>query len=69
MKKQRRLYVNQYGDRIYAGTVKELVQKAGYSKAHRMYRDKKDGRTVHVGYVVGPYWYTMYVPLEIEVSP
>jgi len=59
-----RLYVDQWGQTIYAHTVKELKEKAGFSRANRMYVDKKDGRAVHVGYVVGPHWFRAFTPFE-----
>lgn len=60
------LYIDQWGNRFGASTVRELCQKAGYSRARRMYQDKKDGRSVHVGYVIGPHWCTAYQPYEGE---
>lgn len=47
---------------------KALVEMLGYKHVDKMYRDKRDGRTVHVGYVVGPHWVTLYEvrPLERE---
>ena len=63
---QFRLFVDQYGNRVYASTVKELREKSGGGgRVNKMYRDRKNGGYVHVGYVVGPHWYTAYVPLEI----
>ncbi len=59
-------YVDQYGNVVFARTVKELCQKCYRSKASRMYRDTKDGRTLHVGYIVGDRWFTAYVPHEQE---
>ncbi len=60
------LYVSQYGNIWYASTVGELCEKLGYSvkSARRMYRDKKNGSSVHVGYVIGGFWLTAYVPYE-----
>lgn len=60
------LYIDQYGNRFGAATVKELRAKIGCggSRVSKMYRDKKDGRTVHVGYVVGTQWCTAYQPVE-----
>lgn len=60
------LYVDQYGDRVAACTVRELRDQVGTGKVSRMYRDKKDGKTCHVGYVVGHRWFTAYVPYERE---
>ena len=59
-----RLYLDQWGNKWFAKTVKELCKKVGYSKARRMYCDKKDGSTKHIGYVVGPHWLTAYTPYE-----
>ena len=30
-----------------------------------MYQDKKDGSTVHVGYVIGQLWLTAFQPVEV----
>jgi hypothetical protein len=59
------LYVDQYGGKIWARTVAELCKKAGGSRASRMYRDKKDGRTVHCGYIVRNRWFEMLEPVEL----
>jgi hypothetical protein len=60
------LYLDQYGKPVWARTVKELQQKSGGGKVSKMYVDKKDGRTVHKGYVVGQRWFSAYSPIEIE---
>ena len=65
--KTTKLYVDQWGNKWFAKTVKELCRNVGYSKARRMYHDKKDGSIRHVGYVVGPHWCTAYVPYEGDV--
>lgn len=39
---------------------KALLERLGSSKAHKMYVDTKDGQTVHVGYVIGGLWLTLY---------
>ena len=64
------LYINQYGDRFWARTVKDLRSQigAGGGRVDKMYVDKKDGRTVHCGYVIGQYWLTAYTPYEAEVK-
>ena len=61
------LYVAQNGTTAIARTVRELCEQFGYAagSARIIYRDKKDGRTVKVGYVVGPLWFTRYTPHEI----
>ena len=55
--------VNESGERIALEgrhPRKELLDYLGRKSARRMYRDKADGRTVHVGYVVGGSWWTFY---------
>lgn len=63
------LYIDQYGNKFFASTVKELRSQIGNggSRVGKMYRDKKDGTTIHCGYVIGPHWLTMYAPVEREV--
>lgn len=58
------LYLDQYGNKFAAHTVNELRAKVGGGRVGKMYRDKTDGRTVHVGYVVGAHWCTAYQPIE-----
>lgn len=59
------LFVDQYGGTVYASTVRELRQKAGGGRVAKMYQDKRDGGTVHTGYVVGRRWFTMFQPVEV----
>jgi len=61
------LYIDQYGNKFAAHTVKELRAKVGMGGARvsKMYNDKKDGRTVHTGYVIGQHWLTAYQPVEL----
>lgn len=62
------LYLDQWGNRFWAKTVKELRQQVGMggSRVSKMYRDKKDGRIVHTGYVIGQHWLTAFQPVEVE---
>jgi hypothetical protein len=62
------LYLDQWGNRWWAKTVKELREQIGMggSRVSKMYVDKKDGRSVHIGYVVGRHWLTAYQPMENE---
>ena len=70
MKKMLTLYIDQYGNKFYASTVKELRSQIGMggSRVSKMYVDKKDGRTVQIGYVIGGHWLTAYSRLEIAVK-
>lgn len=64
MNGQLTLFIDQYGQPIWARTVKELRAKVGGGRVSKQYCDKKDGRTVHNGYVVGDRWFTAYRPIE-----
>ena len=60
------LYLDQWGTKFWANTVRGLRKQIGMggSKVSKMYVDKKDGRTVHTGYVVGQHWLTAYTQTE-----
>jgi hypothetical protein len=68
--KQRRMFMDQYGNKFFASTVKELRSQIGMggSRVSIMYMDKKDGATVRCGYVIGPHWLTEYAPIETEIT-
>ena len=59
------LFLDQFGQPVWAKTVKELIEQVGGSKASKMYTDKKDGSTVHCGYIVANRWFTAFQPLEV----
>lgn len=59
------LYLDQYGNRWFASTVRELCEKIGGGRVSKMYVDKPDGRTVQIGYVIGRHWCTAFRPFEI----
>jgi hypothetical protein len=63
------LYIDQFGTRIWARTVKQLRERAGGGRVSKMYVHKLDGRTVHVGYVVGRHWFAAYAPVERPAYP
>lgn len=62
--KPTKLYLDQYGNRFYAKTRKELQQQIanGHSRVSIMYCDLKDGSTVKTGYVIGEHWLTAFIP-------
>ena len=60
--------IDQYGQ-TYHGLKhprQDLLERLGYSSARKMYQDKKDGSTVHVGYVIGGLWLTLYRVEPVE---
>ena len=62
------LFIDQYGEPVWARTAKELREKCGGGKVSILYTDKKDGRTVNIGYVVGRRWFTRFAPVERPVD-
>lgn len=60
------LYIDQWGQKFWARTVKELRSNIGLggSRVSKMYVDKKSGVSVHIGYVVGRHWLIAYQPVE-----
>jgi hypothetical protein len=62
-----RLFVDQFGDHFYANSIRELrTQVPG--RCTKMYVDRKDGTTVHIGYVIGQHWLTMFEPVELPAG-
>lgn len=61
-----RYFRDQYGNWYKAETVKALRAQigGGGSRVQRMFRDKKKGPPVHVGYVIGGNWLTEWAPVE-----
>ena len=63
------LYIDQYGNRVYANSITELKEKGFHAKGAKVepiYQDKRDGRTVQTGVVIGDHWYSAYRPFELE---
>lgn len=67
--------IDQYGHTFHGLKYprKDLMEHLRYRSARKMYADyEKDGRTYHVGYVVGPHWCTVYavepvcIPVNVE---
>lgn len=56
------LYIDQYGNKFFASTVKELREKVGGGRISKMYLDTASGEVLHVGYVIGQHWLTAYAP-------
>jgi hypothetical protein len=66
--KPHHLFLDQFGEPIWARTVKELREKVGGGRVSTMYRDKKDGSVVRCGYVIGRRWFSRFAPVEIRVN-
>lgn len=64
--KTHKVFINQYGQVYYAETLKELRTKIP-GHLSKMYCDDKDGKSFHVGYVIGHEWFTMYKSVIKEV--
>jgi hypothetical protein len=58
-----KLYLDQYGNRFYARTLKQLKAQIS-GRVSIMYRDQMDGLTVRAGYVIGQHWLTAYIAFE-----
>lgn len=61
------LYLDQWGNKFTASSVRELRGQIGMggSRVSKMFREKQDGRTVHVGYVIGRHWLEAFQPVEV----
>jgi hypothetical protein len=56
------LYMDQYGESVWARTVKELRSKVP-GRIEKMYVDRS-GQTFHTGYVIGGRWLMAFAPIE-----
>lgn len=69
MKGEHLLYIDQYGNRFGAKTIKELKEEVcpflKSPKVSKMYQDTREGKTMHVGYIVGNHWLTAYRAVRI----
>jgi hypothetical protein len=58
------LYLDQFGNRFWAHSVRELRERIGGGRVSKLYQDKRDGSAVHIGYVIGQHWLSAFVPVE-----
>lgn len=65
MNKQKRMFMDQYGQVVWATTVKELREAVGGGRTFKIYRDTPQG-VKHVGYGVGHRWFSEFQPVERE---
>ena len=60
------LFIDQYGGKWFANTVKDLQQQIG-GKVSKMYVDSASTDDVyHTGYVVGQLWLDAFVPVRVK---
>ena len=54
--------IDQYGHIEYGlkHPRKDLLKRVGRTRANKMYVDTTQGKTLHVGYVIGPHWFRLY---------
>ena len=59
---------DQHGETIHGLVTprKDLLERLGRKHADKMYVDTKDGRTLHIGYIVGHQWFTIYKVERME---
>lgn len=60
------MYIDQYGNRYYARSLKELREQVS-GRVSKMYVDTKSGDIHHVGYVIGQHWLTAYSRVSVKV--
>lgn len=61
------LAIDQYGQKLYIKGKhprKELLDKLGAKHAQKIYRDKENGASVHIGYLISGRWWSLYLPFE-----
>jgi hypothetical protein len=65
-----RLYIDQYGNKFYAATLKALRSQIanGNSRVSIMYMDSALHGTMRTGYVIGQHWLTEYVATVRKVA-
>lgn len=64
MKGKVMLYVDQWGNRWWAKTIAELRQQIGGGRVAKIYVDGTDGKTYHIGYIVGQHWCEAFSPMR-----
>ena len=57
------LYIDQYGEPVWAHNLRELKERAGGGRLFKVYNDF-DGKSYHVGYGVGSRWFSAYIPYK-----
>lgn len=62
------LFVDQWGGKIVASTAAELRAKCGGGKVAKQFCEKKDGRVVWNGYIVGARWFTALAWREVQIN-
>jgi len=60
--------IDQYGNTEHGLEFprKELLERMGVKRASKMYQDKKDGSSVHIGYVISGRWFILFKVTPFE---
>jgi len=61
------LFVDQYGYKYTAKTLADLHKQVGKGRVERMFLDQ-NGKTYHIGYIVGKLWLRAYLPYAQAVQ-
>lgn len=56
MKLEADCYIDQYHNIVWAKSLKRLKEEVGCKHAEKMYIDREDGTSVHIGYVIKGRW-------------
>ena len=59
------MFVDQWGNRWTACTLRELHKQIGGGFISKMYEDDSNGKTYHVGYIIRNHWCRAYAPVRI----
>jgi hypothetical protein len=65
IKKQKKIFIDQYGQIFRCNTRKELMETIGSKHCDKMYVDTSDGQSKHVGYVIKSHWLRFYQEGEL----
>ena len=68
MSHRRFMAIDQYGNTHHGLEYprRDLLRILGRKHVSKMYIDKNDGRTMHIGYVIGGLWLTVYEVKRME---
>jgi len=70
MKDKMYMAIDQHGNTFHGlkNPRKDLMEKIGVKHASKMYVDDTIGKAVHIGYIVGGLWLTIYEVIPVRKS-